>query len=1255
MNKKISYRRFVNLFLAFAALGLSLSWVSPAWAQSTTVGAITGTVLDSSGAAVPDAVVKAHNVATNLEVPVHSDSGGSYSISNLPVGTYELSFTKSGFETETHTRVLVQGNRTTTVDGRLKVGAVSTTVEVTAVALMNQTDATNGYVVEQLTIQDTPLGTGSFTQLAILTPGVHADFLSGAGSNAGLGNQAIFANGNRDTSNSFSLNGVSTNNLFNGNSTSSVGENRFVLNTGESFGAGGEIQTNSVYGAIGQALPTPPTDAIQEIAVNAAMYDASQGTNSGAHISVLTKSGSNQLHGTAWEQWQNSEMNAAPFFWNASPAITSKVPFLNRNMFGATLGGPLKKDKLFYFLSYQGVRVADALDATREEEVPLGLTGDRSAGGIVTMIHSSYGKTITASQINPAALDLLQATLPNGQYLIPSPQITNKTTASQLGYDGFVQGPNAKSKVDQGIANVDYQLSDKDRLSAKYYVHDAPTTNPFGAVGSLLGFAQQLSAGSQVGSITNSIILSPSVTWEQHAGFTRLRAYAATGSDFTPSGMGMSLLGSTSFPQFEISSPFSGSAASLEFGPSTSFGNAGMYQNQGELGSTLNLVEGRHTTAVGGQWYHTQLNIINNNTNTDFLDFSSFTNFVEGKPKSGEAFTGSANRYYRSDTAGAYVNDNFKLRSNLTMTYGLRWDFDGPLSEKYGRLTAFDPALYAYDAASDTITGSGLEFAGNNPTSATAGASNSLLNQHQWGLAPRFGIAWTPISKLTVRAGYGMYYDRGELFSYFSPSAGAGFNGPFGVTLAPPFVQPIAASTKTGALSAPFGTATSPPPPPSGSAASFLSYLPNESQTECGYPGCWPTGNLFGPFLYGGYDLNNKLPYTENWTLDVQYQLSNNWLFEVAYVGNHGTHEVLPVTFNQPLIATASNPVNGQIYSYGGGACYESNYNAAGQAFPCQYPNCCTLEPISTNEYSGNAPVRVPYIGYDMNSVSYEAEGISNYHALQVQVRKRMSKGLQFTAAYTYSHALDEQSGLGLFVTGNNPEIPSSNYASADFDQTHVFLVNYSYTFPKLAKNNKALGDVVNGWILGGQTVAQSGQPYSVYDFSGSVGSQYLGTDDEIGNPIVPLVPGIKAKQAELQATTGVNAGTPVLNASDFSPQFVQPGTNGVPPCDDSGCDIYESLYGTTGRNMYRGPFQVRFDVSVAKQFPIIKDRFQLRFEADGFNLFNHPSFDTPNNDVVFFPGYSSPPVYPPEGSLGQIQHTIGSSRFFQLSLHLLF
>ncbi|MGA3078710.1 MAG: carboxypeptidase-like regulatory domain-containing protein, partial [Bryobacteraceae bacterium] len=291
-----------TIFFVFFA-GFALCAPMPA---QDVLGGITGTVKDATGAAVPDATVRAQNIGTNLEVVQHTQTNGSYTVQNVPAGAYRVTFTKEGFETETHTQVLVNANRITTVDGDLKVGTVATTVEVTATPLMNQVDTTNGYVVDQLTIEETPLGTGSFTQLAILSPGVHADMLGGAGSNSGLGNQAIFANGNRDTSNSFSLNGVDTNNLFNGNSTSQVGENRFVLNIGENFGAGGAIQTStSVYGAIGQALPTPPVETIQEVSVNTAMYDATQGAHSGAHISVVTKSGTNDLHGMLYEDFQN--------------------------------------------------------------------------------------------------------------------------------------------------------------------------------------------------------------------------------------------------------------------------------------------------------------------------------------------------------------------------------------------------------------------------------------------------------------------------------------------------------------------------------------------------------------------------------------------------------------------------------------------------------------------------------------------------------------------------------------------------------------------------------------------------------------------------------------------------------------------------------------------------------------------------------------------------------------------------------------
>ncbi|MGC2656628.1 MAG: carboxypeptidase regulatory-like domain-containing protein [Bryobacteraceae bacterium] len=1210
------YRELSTLCICFLLLLVPLS----VDAQQI-FGAITGTVKDSTGSVVPNATITIRNVGTNIRSTIQSTGGGTYTVPNLQVGSYEVTFTANGFQKETHSNIQVEGDRTTTVDGTLRVGQQSTTVEVTGTPLMDQTDTTNGYVVDQLTIQNTPLGTGSFTQLAILAPGVHADFLSGAGSNAGLGNQGIFANGQRESSNEFRLNGIDTNNLFNGQSTSSVGENRFVLNTGESFGAGGETQTStSIYAAIGQALPTPAPEAVQEISVNTSMFSADQGNYSGAHISVITKSGTNDMHGGIYERFQNSDMNAAPFFYNASPAIIDKVPFLNRNMFGATLGGPIKKNKLFYFVAYQGVRIADAQDATKTVYVPLGLnSSNRNAAGLAALAG------ISPSQVSPQAVALFGATLKNGQYLIPNAQITSYSQAKALGYDAVVQGPNAQATVDQGNANVDYVFSERDRLSVKYYIQNDPTVDPFGYGGDSLGFGQTLSAGSQVGSIDNTTILSPNLTWTQRSGFTRMRAYANTGQNYTASQFGINLFGAAkgSFPFIEIADVDPQLGQTFEFGTPVSFGNEGMFQNQWEQASSIDWVKGKHTITIGAQWDHTQLNIINADDNDSQLDYTSLTNFLEGNVRTGAnsyEFSGSSNRYYRDDTVGAFINDQYKVRSNLTVTLGLRWDYDGPFSEKNGNLTAFNGNLYQYNAGTDTIVNDGLEIASNNKTLGTAGVGDTLLKQRQWGFAPRIGIAYSPTPKLTIRTGAGIYYDRGEYFTELSPSAGGGYSGPFGVTLEPPFVSHVTA-VKGATTAYPFGTA-GPAAPPS-TPATVLASLPDLAKTIDGS----------APFSFGGYDINNKLPYSENWTFDIQFQPSNSWLFTIGYVGTHSLHQTLPIPYNQPSIATPQSPVYNQIYSYG------FNENA--------------LEPVETYD-GGNVDARVPYLGYSPNAMLYKAEGIAWYNAMTVSLKHRFSHGLEFTASYTWSHSLDEQSGLGLFYTGNNPLAPATGYATSDFDRPQVFLVNYTYEIPK-ATNNKLLGAFINGWQLGGQTVAESGEPYSIYDYSGSVGSLYYSSNDYITNPIIGLPAGVSASQAELQGTTGVNPGKPVLNVNDFAPVFLAPGQDGVPPCDSKGvCDNYESVFGSAGRNQFRGPFGVRFDMTIGKDFRL-SERFRLRFNVDAFNIFNHPNFDAPNNDVAFFPSYEPPPTYPPSGSLGIIQHTIGSPRFLQLDLHLNF
>src|ERR1700680_1489996 len=334
-----------------ALIGFIFLLGSPAYAQET-LGSINGIVKDSSGGVVAAASVKARNVATNLEQNATTKDDGSFAISDLPIGTYELKISRDGFKTEAFSQIVVQGSRTASVNARLQPGEISVQLTVSATPLLDECDTTNGYTLNADLIEGAPLGTGSFTQLAILSPGVNADLLSGSGTNAGLGNQNIFANGQRDSSNSFSVNGVLTNNLFNGKSSSGVSDNRFVLNTGENFAGQGAIQTStSVYSAIGQALPTPPQETIQELRVDTSMYDASEGSYSGAHLSLQTKSGSNAFHGGAYEYHQTDAWNAAPFFRNSDPTIPAdqKVPTLKRNTFGATIGGPILKDKLFFF------------------------------------------------------------------------------------------------------------------------------------------------------------------------------------------------------------------------------------------------------------------------------------------------------------------------------------------------------------------------------------------------------------------------------------------------------------------------------------------------------------------------------------------------------------------------------------------------------------------------------------------------------------------------------------------------------------------------------------------------------------------------------------------------------------------------------------------------------------------------------------------------------------------------------------------
>ena len=1294
MTKRVSLSLFVWV------LGIAIWVMSPmaCWAQQT-LGAINGTVSDTSNAVIARAKVQVKNLGTGLTVNATTQGDGSFNVVDLPIGTYSVTISKDGFKTEVHSNILVRGNLATTVNAVLQAGEITSTVTVTGTPLMNQTDTTNGYTLGAEMIQNAPLGTGSFTQLAVLAPGVNADPLEGAGTNEGLGNQDIFANGQRDTSNSIAFNSVNANNLFNGQTSSAVGEARYVLNTNEQFLAGGQIQTNtSVYDAIGQGLPTPPQETIQEMTVNTSMYDASQGANSGAHVELTTKSGTNQFHGQAYEYHQSTGWDAAPFFLNA--AGLGRQP-LHRNTFGGTLGGPIVHDKMFFFGSYQGIRVTDAFSgATEVVNVPTGLTNDRSAATLAALAG------VPQANIDNVALAIMQAQTPSGQFLVPSQNIFSTSQIDNLQGNAIEQGPASTFDADQVNANIDYDFSATDRLSGKYYYQRNPSESPF-AVSQVLGFPQTLQAGSQVLSLDNTTQLTPHSTWEQRIGFIREIANATTNQQLTPAGTGINLLGSTFFPGFDISNAGSSTDESLRIGPANNFANAGVFQNQFEGASNYSWILGAHDLSFGGLFDYGQLNVINRENQVATFDFKNFADFLTGDlggRNGGTILDGETNRYFRSKQAGVFAQDHWKLRSNLTVDLGLRWDWDGPLYEKNGLLTNFYPQDYSYTLDTDTINNTGLVIAGNNKefcgTAASFCVNNSTLTGRQWLFEPRIGVAWSPsmLKNVVVRAGYGLYADRGEFFTEFSPSAGLGISGPFGVTTEEPFTVPVHNSC-TGVQclqNNPFGT--SPLVPPPSNLSGINAEIPNQAGLSgCAeapgtnaviptqYPtlSCSPVNSPQFAFLFGGYNPANTLPYSENWTLDVQWQPHNDLLLDIGYVGNHGQHEVIPIPFNQPGIATQANPINGQIFSYG----YQATDadGGFGILLPEQVAN--TIGEFTGAD--GNTALRVPFTGYNPNSDFWEAEGISNYNALQLNLTKRMSHGLEVNASYTYSHVLDEGSGLaeGLFYNGNNPLDPRSAYSSSAFDRTHVFSISYLYQLPNLVQSEGWASKITNGWGISGITVAESGNPYSIYDFSGDTATQFFGAgDDFITNPLLSIINGT-VKSVQLQGTTGINAANAVINGADFGVNPNAPGTNGVPPCgpttDDASptaaCDYSETGFSATApRNPFRSPFQLRFDFDVFKDFKL-SERFHLRYDAQFFNLFNHPSFDAPGNDFELDPCFgpnlaTSPangcqwlgatPAVGASGTIGNgtvpagegfITDTLGSSRFISMALHLTF
>ncbi len=1266
-----------------------LTSVVVARAQQT-LGSLNGTVLDSSGAAVPGSTVTATDTAIGVTRSTKAQGNGYFQIFNLPVGTYTVTATHEGFDTTALEGIEVQEAQAKTLTVALKVGEIATSVTVSATPLLNATDTTNGYTLDQDQIAQTPLGTGSFTQLAILSPGVNAELLSGIGTNAGLGNQPIWANGQRDTSNTFQVNGVDSTNLFNGKSSSSDTSQRYNFNIGEGNTVGGATaEGSSVYGSNGNSLPAPPPEFIQELRVNASMYDAQQGATSGAQIDVNTRTGTNQLHGQIYGSFANSSLNTAPFFFNQDYQLAQqgvgafpeslRNPLLHRWTTGGTLGGPVLKDKLFFFVSYQHLYDSDQATGLTQFNVPQAFNTtncpDGRTSACLEAVAQSYTNTSSQIPLDPSgvAQAMFNATLPNGQYMIPYAQTSgsyayNVPNVTLLGTSKFTG--------DQAAASIDYDVTKTDRLSFKYYYQNDPDTMPYGFFSKVGGFPSNTRNGAQVGAIDNTIVIGSRLNWEQRVGFVRMGTYTtysqtainnATGANAGPSfGVTNGVPGGPNvLPSFDVSefAVKTSDTPGLDIGPNSTFVNTGYYQNRINPSTNAIFTAGKHTLVAGGGYSYSQLNIENNRNGLITEDVSNFEALLEGQVHKSSVLEtlGSngknlADRYYRTNEGAAYLQDKWQALSNLSITAGVRWDYHGGMTEKYGNFFNFDPNTYnvtgtdpAVGGTGFTVLNDGLVVAGNNPTAPTQGSSASTLTGRQWGISPRVGFAYSPKkfnNRIVINGGAGIYYDRGELFTYLSPPAGGSVGGPFGVTQEAPLVSAVSGNGTS--ISNPLGTAgaltgSTTPPAPSVNPAVETTALQNELNAMTGITttsaktrsfgyNCGGVGNLEDectttPLYIGAYDKDNVLPYTINYTFNVQWQPRNDLAVTIGYSGNRGRHAVIPIPFNEPQLATPSNPAmiqgasahsSGETNSYG--------YDVMNGATSCgEYDDPCPIasEPWDTYD-GGNSDFRAPYVGYSPYSAMFKTVGNSAYDSLTAHVDKRMSQHFRVGASYTWSHALDEQSDIGLFFTGNNPDNLKQSYASSDFDRRHVFTTNFQVLIPNAASAHSALSYLTNDWSITGIAVVQSGEPFSLYEYNGAVASAQLGYYPSLINPVLPIQNPSNPKSA-LTGNSGRFRGTggdylPAIDPNQVAIQYLTPGENGVPTPAQGGTtdpvDVYETNFGTGDqRNIFRQGAQRSLDLSFRKEFHVT-DRVHLQYAFNIYNVTNTTSMDVPQNSA---------------------------------------
>ena len=1144
-------------------------------AQSSSTGALTGTVTDPSGGVVPSATITLVNSATGQTQTTTTASNGVYRFSLLPPGTYSVKVSAQGFKTAQSQSITVNVTETPVQDVKLEVGdtAQQVTVSGEAVALQTETAAV-GTLVESKILTSIPLTTRNYTQVLSLSSGAVTSVNNAA--NLGRGSQDANVNGQGASANNYQMDGADANN--------------WTINTA--------TDGNNEYGGI--SIPNP--DALAEFKIQTSQYDAGYGRNAGANVNVVTKSGGNDFHGDVFEFVRNDIFNANDFFRNE---LGQPRAVLKQNQFGGTFGGPIKKNKLFFFGSYQGTRQRNGYDRSAlVTDVLPPLTNDRSAATIGaqfcpanhpgdTRYNTFAGGVQVAcdgSNINPVALKLLQMQLADGSYMIPTPQViqSNGLGLSTLSVPSHF-------KENQFLVNTDYVISSKHTLSERYF-HAAPTSLKslnIEVANDTPGFPEFVQYTDHNASLKLTSVLTNTFVNEARIGFTQDRDFAFGENVPTAASLGEIPVD----PFFPEPGTFNVTGALGTFSFLGGRGNDWLTKsNQLQFGDQISWVHGKQTIRAGADFEKVFWNLRTAGRARGTASINNFTDFLigldaahNGSPtgqsnifsviaQEGNGDRGDLSPIFVAYPGSAFVQDDIKVTARFTLNLGLRWEYlpgSFDIQGKTGNIIPSIAKLMPVPPLSGTYVGvtisptydpnlinpyTGQPF-GPPPTGVIARSSKTLYqnNAPLDTFAPRFGFAWQPGSnqgRLVVRGGYGWFYQN---------NGGNSLNTSGLTTM--PFAQRI---VNTGSTNN-FSTLQKPYP-----------------DTTLGFKIRTPTSQLTD--VVGGPIY--KVPLVQEWSLNAQYQLAVTWTMEVGYVGSFGTHQFISQGVNQPALASPSNPVN------------------------CGYDGVPT-DCITTNT-AKNAALRVPIMGFTPSALSaLTFPGNSWYHGLQTTVRKQFSHGLTAQVAYTYSKAEATSFAFDDEFTGVR--------APVNYDRKHRLIARYNYDLPTLFKNSAFAKIMLGGWSVSGVTTAQSGTPMNLTDSRG-------GTVYGSANPsTIQFCPGMD--KANL-----VTSGSTKDRLSNW---FNKAAVCSIPTAGGGTA----TGYGNAGQGIVVGPGQFNWDIALGKATRVggLREGAQLEFRTEFYNAFNHAQFNNPGT------------AFNASSTFGKITSTSVAPRLIQFGLKYVF